>query len=212
MFTKRLKSFAIKMVMVIAFFSVFYIFFIDRDKEDNSLLNNQNNVKIQEETLKPDVNYENFITSVQNDTKIVLLTVNGRYLLTHDKTKQSNAILEWFSISKIELNCDYSVCFVIQTNGLQFSKESNGLKVSFSEEDIYINSLTITNPSASEVRALFGKRYGTSELLALENILKEQILEESYKASNLQQAKVNLEAYLYDIANSFGVSIEVCEK
>lgn len=215
MFKKKWKSvFIVILVIVIAFISVFCVFLVNRYKQYNSinLLDKQNDVKIQKEILFPDVDYENFIQSVQNDIKIVLVTVNGKYYLAHDKTKQSNRIFEWFSISKIELNCDYSVCFVIDTNNLEFSQEEDGLKVYYSGDDIYINSLTITNSIASEIKALFGRSYSTDEIFALQDILKEQIIEESKNEKNIQKAKMNLNLYLYEVAKTCNVEIKVCDK
>ena len=168
----------------------------------------------QENDLKKDiVNANNVISSIKTETKIVLCTVDGKYYLSHDKTKKSNAILEWFMTSKISLVCDYSVCFAIDTSSLDFSIQDGTVWVYFSEDDIYINSLTVHNSVADEITALFGSKYSSSEVLALEQIIKENIQSESMeKRENIILAKANLIVYLSDLAESFGSEIVICEQ
>lgn len=217
MFRKKWKSVILIVVLIaiIIAISVMGIYFLNKYRQMNSinLLNEENNIQIQKELLEEDVSYENFITSIQKDVKIVLITVNGNYRLAHDKTKKTNEIFEWFSKSKIELDCDYSACFVIDTSKLEFLQTKSGLEIYYSVDDIYINSLTITNSASSEIKAIFGKGYSTNEVLALQDIIKEQILKQcSEDSSNTEEASVNLKLYLYELANLFGVEIRVCER
>lgn len=217
MFRKKWKSFVIiaMLIAIIIAMSVLGMFFLNKYRQMNSinLLDEKNNVQMQEELFKDDVSYDDFITSIQKDVKIVLITVNGKYRLSHNKTKKSNEIFEWFSTSKIELDCDYSACFVIDTSKLEFLQTESGLEVYYSVDDIYINSLTITNSVASEIKAIFGKGYSSNDVLALQNIIKEQIMEQCSEDSiNVNNASTNLKLYLYELANSFNVEIRVCER
>lgn len=199
---------------------VVLVFFILYNRWKNDLKENINFESIksqqisQEDSLKDNiVNANNVISSIKSDTKIVLCTVDGKYYLSHDKTKKSNAIFEWFMTSRIDLVCDYSICFAIDTSSLNFSVQDGTVWVYFSEDDIYINSLTVHNSVSDEITALFGSKYSSSEVLALEQIIKENIQSDAMmKRENIILAKANLIVYLSNLAESFNAEIVICEQ
>lgn len=213
------KNFKSAFLLTFAVFVIFvsFVFYTNYKKD---LQNNSNfeNAKIeqqkQENSLKENiVNANNVISSIKSETKIVLCTVDGKYYLSHDKTKKSNAIFEWFMTSKIDLVCDYSICFVVNTDDLEFSVRDGKVWVYYSEDDIYINSLTVHNSVADEITALFGSKYSSYEILALESIIKENIQSSAIKdRGNLNLAEANLVLYLNDLADSFGAKIIICEQ
>ena len=216
MLGKNFKS-AFLLTFAVLVILVSFVFYTNYKKD---LQNNSNfeNAKIeqqkQENSLKENiVNANNVISSIKSETKIVLCTVDGKYYLSHDKTKKSNAIFEWFMTSKIDLVCDYSICFVVNTDDLEFSVRDWKVWVYYSEDDIYINSLTVHNSVADEITALFGSKYSSYEILALESIIKENIQSSAIKdRGNLNLAEANLVLYLNDLADSFGAKIIICEQ
>ena len=216
MLDKNFKS-AFLLTFAVLVILVSFVFYTNYKKD---LQNNSNfeNAKIeqqkQENSLKENiVNANNVISSIKSETKIVLCTVDGKYYLSHDKTKKSNAIFEWFMTSKIDLVCDYSICFVVNTDDLEFSVRDWKVWVYYSEDDIYINSLTVHNSVADEITALFGSKYSSYEILALESIIKENIQSSAIKdRGNLNLAEANLVLYLNDLADSFGAKIIICEQ
>ena len=110
---------------------VVLVFFILYNSWKNDLKENINFESIKSQQISQE---DNLISSIKSDTKIVLCTVDGKYYLSHDKTKKSNAIFEWFMTSRIDLVCDYSICFAIDTSSLNFSVQDGTVWVYFSED------------------------------------------------------------------------------
>ncbi len=174
----------------------------------------QTNANLQKELLNKEIeNAQNFIESINNNVALTLLRTSGKITLTHDKTPENNAWTEWLFNSDIKVYANYNTAFTIEctTINTKIDKNANVI-ISYDTNDIKLSFIDIIDISSSENKSIFGSTYTPEQVLALEQIARDRIFENSNNDTNITQAKQNLESLLNVYAKNFNVNIQIIEK
>lgn len=171
----------------------------------------QTNVDLQEELLKKEIEKaEDFVENLNNNIALTVLRTSGKITLSHDKTPENNAWTEWLFNSDIKLYANYTTAFTIECNNITTKIDENAnVLISYNSSDINLSSIDITDISSSENKSIFGSTYTPDQTLALEQIARDRIFENSNNEKNILQAKINLENFLNTCSKNFDVNIQI---
>ena len=217
--SRKRKLIAILVVFVIAIVSigVFNILRANDDiknqqkvKEDTvkQELAIEYEIKLEKELLKQKIiNAQNFVTSTSNDIQIIVLRKYGEYILPHDKTPGNNPWTEWINNSELTIQCEYKLAFSIEVKDIIFKISDSGeISTFYKESDITISYIEVFNILPITKKSIFGKSYKASEIIALQEISKDNIKAIFNTNENLITAKSNLEIHIKTLAKSFGIN------
>lgn len=174
---------------------------------DQQMLLEENERRLQEELLKKNLeNATNFVTSISKETKFVLLTLNGKYTLNHDKTPENNKLFEWAINSEIKMNVDYIAAFCIKTDDITIDIDDKGsVNVLFSTKSINLEFIDISNIVILQDKGIFGEDYTASQVLAFENIIKDKIYSDLFISKNIDICSQNFIVLIEKLAKSMNV-------
>jgi len=159
-------------------------------------------------------NANNYISEVNNNTSIVVLRVNGKLTLSHDKTPKNNKWTEWLFNSDITIFADYNTAFTIESKKLEskISDDGKSVTISYNPNDIILSYIDITDFTTSENKSIFGSAYNPEQVAALEQISREKIKEEVNTEENIGKAQENLENYLKETSQKYNIKINIIKK
>lgn len=201
-------------VMLGALMSLIYQYIQYNNQQTDELkeeVQAQTNVDLQEELLKKEIEKaEDFVENLNNNIALTVLRTSGKITLSHDKTPENNAWTEWLFNSDIKLYANYTTAFTIECNNITTKIDENAnVLISYNSSDINLSSIDITDISSSENKSIFGSTYTPDQTLALEQIARDRIFENSNNEKNILQAKINLENFLNTCSKNFDVNIQI---
>lgn len=195
---------------------VLILFIIMSDKNENKtdLINNATlfqNLKNQSYNIQ-NLQAEKMVTKLNKEISINLLEEVGFITIEHDKTPENNWWTEWLNNSEILVNSKYKVSVSINTNDINLKNINGVIYADINMNDFYINAVELFETVTVEERKIFGKRYDTSDVLALESELRKNIYSEILNDENLNVCLLNLTTYLENMASLFNVPIIISSK
>lgn len=201
-------------VMLGALMSLIYQYIQYNNQQTDELkeeVQAQTNINLEKEILNKEIEKaQDFVDSINNNVALTLLRTSGKITLSHDKTPQNNAWTEWLFNSDIKLYANYTTAFTIECNNITTKIDENAnVLISYNSSDINLSSIDITDISSSENKSIFGSIYTPDQTLALEQIARDRIFENSNNEKNISQAKINLENFLNICAQNFDVNIQI---
>ena len=201
-------------VMLGALMSLIYQYIQYNNQQTDELkeeVQAQTNINLEKEILNKEIEKaQDFVDSINNNVALTLLRTSGKITLSHDKTPQNNAWTEWLFNSDIKVYANYTTAFTIECNNITTKIDENAnVLISYNSSDINLSSIDITDISSSENKSIFGSIYTPDQTLALEQIARDRIFENSNNEKNISQAKINLENFLNICAQNFDVNIQI---
>ena len=168
---------------------------------------------LQEKLIKEKLNNaQKFVDSVSDKVQIVALTEKGKFTISHDKTPDKNQVLDFFLNSQIEMEMNYEAIFTLDVSKITMGiLEDGSILAMYSKSDIYVSAIDLSNIVPIQNKALFGKEYTSTEIVALEEIAKEKILEYVMTAENIESFSNNIDEYLNNLAKNFNVENIIIE-
>lgn len=174
----------------------------------------QADANLQQEILNNQIqNAQNFIKNINNNVALTVLRTFGKITLSHDKTPENNAWLEWLFNSDIKIYANYNTAFTIECNTIDTKIDENAnVIIYYNINDIKLSYIDIVNICSSENKSIFGSSYTPEQVLALEQIARNKIYQNSNNNTNITLAKNNLESLFNAYAQNFNIKIKIIEK
>lgn len=165
-------------------------------------------IDMQKELLKAKTQKaERMIEQISNEVEFILLSESGDYSLYHSKTSNSNNFVKWAANSEVTLNVNYSAILSIAAKNIHIVNVNGSIVITYEPTDITVKSIEFNDIVPVYNRHWFGDKYTNEEILALVDNSKSDLYERINNDSEIKnKCVVNLNSYLSDVANSFGVS------
>ena len=201
-------------VMLGALMSLIYQYIQYNNQQTDELkeeVQAQTNINLEKEILNKEIEKaQDFVDSINNNVALTLLRTSGKITLSHDKTPQNNAWTEWLFNSDIKIYANYTTAFTIECENITTKIDEDAtVLIYYNIEDIKLSFIDITDLYSSENKSIFGSTYTPDQTLALEQIARDRIFQNSNNEKNILQAKINLENFLNTCSKNFDVNIQI---
>lgn len=197
-----------KKLFIIIGISVVILQFIKKDNTSDLINNAILNQNLTNQTYNIQaLQAEKMITELKEIISINLLEEIGMFTIEHDKTPENNWWSEWLNNSDIILNSKYKVSVTISTQDINLKNINGVIYADLNVNDFYINAIELFETVSVEEKSIFGSHYETSDILALESQMRNQIKESILTDKNIETCKQNIISYLENMANLFNVPI-----
>lgn len=172
-------------------------------EEQKKQIKNETNQKLQAEIIKQQLEQANLLVKKINDTvQLGLVSYEGKYEITHDRTPDNNPWTEWLLDAKLQMTVEYRLTIAVATNQIKIDVLKTGaVRIQLNEKDFY-PLLEVKKVILDEEGSILGKKYSSEETIALENLAKEGILSH-VDNTKLARATQNLSRYLKQQAVRF---------
>ncbi len=167
----------------------------------------ENERKLTEQLLKLKIQQaQNFVKSVNERIDHTLLTETGTNIITDDRTPNNNIYTEWLNNSEITIKLDYKAILSIKAESVNYAITQEGVvNAKYDVANINLLAIDIYNVVPENKYGIFGKAYTPIEVIALQNVSKENIASAFYKNLNILKASENLKTYLRKTAEKHGI-------
>ena len=173
---------------------------------------------------------ENIISSnvAQEITSLALKNTKVDALMDAIKTKVQLSLVEQSGVSNIKLekhdqewnkfltksevdvSVEFNILVGIDTSDLFMVKNDDKLIIQYNRDHLKAISYEVLNENILSSRNIFSKGYSDDEKIAIKKHLKEQALEQVMSDDKIIKTSMDaLEDYLYGLADSFDVKIDI---
>lgn len=156
---------------------------------------------------------DRLIEAISYDIEYVVYTEDGTYYAYHNRDASATEIKKWLVGSEMRVRMDYTTVFVLSTEDIYLKNNEGVVTIEYNPDDIHMKAFEVNQVIPEEQQGLFGKAYTTEELTALVETATERTKQTVQADAGIVVLSCEaFEQHMYEMAESFGVPVQIVKR